>query len=206
MMSLGLPGLSIASSVVCSSVAASPWSDFAVISLQILQTTHRPVELQSTFSLQCPVVPLLIRARCTAWSSYWPPLPVWTVLLVTQISDHRCSPICGELAQHRPLSPLVPVSFCPPLPSLFPNSECWQQPHQALPTVRSLGLERIDRSDQSAARHLQILNSAATISTKQPCDLHTGPPTGRASKPKCRGRPYWTLARPPSTYSGWDGR
>ena len=22
----------------------------------------------------------------------------------------------------------------------------------------------------------------------------------------CRGRPYWTLARPPSTCSGWDGR
>ena len=23
---------------------------------------------------------------------------------------------------------------------------------------------------------------------------------------RCRGRPYWTLARPPSTCSGWDGR
>ena len=26
-----------------------------------------------------------------------------------------------------------------------------------------------------------------------------------ASKPVCRGRPYWTLARPQSTCSGWDG-
>ena len=26
-----------------------------------------------------------------------------------------------------------------------------------------------------------------------------------APKPVCRGRPYWTLARPQSTCSGWDG-
>ena len=41
---------------------------------------------------------------------------------------------------------------------------------------------------------------------KTPCDLHSTMPTGPASKPVCRGRPYWTLACPQSTCSGWDGR
>ena len=108
--------------------------------------------------------------------------------------------IWARAAQHSRL-PLVPVSVQPPLPSFSPNSKQLRRPHQALRSVRSLGLERIDRLDQSAGLNLQILNSAVTISTKQPCDLHTGLLAGRASKPKCCGRPYWTLARLSSTCS-----
>ena len=46
---------------------------------------------------------------------------------------------------------------------------------------------------------------AARFVPKTTCDLHSNLPTGSASKPKCRGCPYWTLARPQSTCSGWDG-
>ena len=45
-----------------------------------------------------------------------------------------------------------------------------------------------------------------SISSNLHCDQHSSLPTGFALKPKCRGRPYWTLARPQSTCSGWDGR
>ena len=48
--------------------------------------------------------------------------------------------------------------------------------------------------------------AAYNLHTNEPCDLHSKMPTGLASKPVCRGRPYWTLACPQSTCSGWDGR
>ena len=38
------------------------------------------------------------------WSSYWPPLPVLTVVIVAQSSGHRCSPICGLRAALNPLA------------------------------------------------------------------------------------------------------
>ena len=50
-MSLGHLELSIASSVVCSSVAAFPIQNLLQISLKILPPTHRHDELQSVFPL-----------------------------------------------------------------------------------------------------------------------------------------------------------
>ena len=93
---------------------------------------------------------LLTGLLCQSGPSSWP----------RRFSDHRCSPICGELAQHRAPSPRCSVLLCPPLPSFSPNSNLLRRPHEVRRFVRSFGLERIDRSDQSAARHLQILNFA----------------------------------------------
>ena len=46
---------------------------------------------------------------------------------------------------------------------------------------------------------------AARFFPKAPCDLHSKLPTRCSSETKCRVRPYWTLACPQSTCSGWDG-
>ena len=63
--------------------------------------------------------------------------------------------IWARAAQRSPLL-LVPVSAYPPSPSLSPHSTLSRRPHKACRFVCSLGLERIDRSDQSAGLHLQI--------------------------------------------------
>ena len=68
--------------------------------------------------------------------------------------------IWARVAQ-RSLQLLVPVFAYPPLLSLFPHSTLLRRPHEARRFVRLLGLERIDRSDQSAAPHLQISQLAA---------------------------------------------
>ena len=67
----------------------------------------------------------------------------------------------GLRAAQRSSAFLCPSPHCPTLPSLSPYSNLTSQPHEALDSLRSFDLERIDRSDQSASLHLQIPKLAA---------------------------------------------
>ena len=114
------------------------------------------------------------------------------------------SPSVVHAALHSELL-LVPVSVQPLFPSLSPHSTLWRRPHKARRLVRLLGLERIDRSDQSAANCLQISRCCVHVLLIYPATYTLFCRLVAASKPVCCERPYWTLARPRSTCSGWDG-
>ena len=116
---------------------------------QMAASTASPSSLFST----CWVFP--VKGKCAAGSSQWTLLFPASLSICASKSGHRFPTIWVRAAQRTRL-PLVPVSAQPPLPSLSPHSILLRQPHQALRSVRSFGLEQIDRSDQSAARHLQI--------------------------------------------------
>ena len=50
------------------------------------------------------------------------------------------------------------------------------------------------------------MSLAARFYPKAPCDLHSKLPTRCSSETKMSRRPYWTLACPRSTCSGWNCR
>ena len=93
-------------------------------------------------------------------------------------------------AQHCSPSSCHSVLLCPPLPSFFPNSNLLRRPHEALRSIRSFGLKRIDRSDQSAVCHLQIsqLAAFALLITICPCVFYSWTPSTPSSETKIVGR------------------
>ena len=161
-------------------------------------STAPPSSLVST----CWVFP--VKGKCAAWSSHWPPLPVLTVVIVAQSSGHRCSPICGLRAALLPnasrsrfaLTTCSVLFF--PLYTIAPTTQGAQTR-----SFRRSGTDRPFRpicSSPSAdsnrcVRFLLIYPATNTLC----CRLVAAP------KPVCHGHPYWTLARPRSTCSGWDG-
>ena len=103
-------------------------------------------------------VPLgLLTGRSEALSPSWPTRR-------NLATDFLPSVVC---MQHCVFSPLGPVSHRSPFPPLFPFSTLPRRSHQALETVRSRVLGRIDRPEQSAALDLQIPNRAAFTSYTQ---------------------------------------
>ena len=115
------------------------------------------------------------------------------------------SPSVVRAALHSELL-LVPVLVQPLFPSLSPHSTLWRRPHKARRLVRFSVLRRIDRPEQSAANCLQISRCCVHFRLIYPATNTLFCRLVAASKPVCRGRPYWTLACPLSTCSGWDGR
>ena len=147
----------------------------------------------------------LVKGKCTAWSSTWTLYCSASLLTIAQKSGHRFPTICGARAALLPnashsrfaLTTCSVLFF--PLYTIAPTTQ-GAQTH----SFRRSGTDRPFRpicSLQSAdsnrcVRFLLIYPATNTLC----CRLVA------ASKPVCRGRPYWTLACPPSTCSGWDGR
>ena len=145
------------------------------------------------------------RGKCAAWSSHWPPLPVLTVVIVAQNSGHRCSPICGLRAALLPNASRSRFALTTCSVLFFPLYTIALTTQGA--QTRSFRRSGTDRPFRP------ICSSPSADSNRCVCFLLIYPATNTlscrlvtASKPVCRGRPYWTLARPPSTCSVWDGR
>ena len=164
---------------------------------RFLQTTHRHAELQSIFSLQCPVVPLLIRARCTTWSSKWTLCCPASSLLSALESDHRFPTICGS---HAALHPLASRSRF----YLTTTSVLLSQLYTLAPTTRGASILSFVRSGMdrpfrpicsSPSADFQSLRSLPNKSNR-PCVFHTQTPSAtRLRNQSCRARSSRTPRR-----------
>ena len=123
------------------------------------------------------------------YAQIWP--QIFTNLWCTQHSALNCSSF-----------PFLPNHRC----RLYPNTLHYCADH----TRRFDPFVHLVWNGSTVQTNLQLAicrfpNLLRSFPSNLPCDQHSDMPTGSASKPKCRGRPYWTLARPQSTCSGWDG-
>ena len=162
-------------------------------------STAPPSSLVST----CWVFP--VKGKCAAWSSPWTLYCSASLLAIAQKSGHRFPTICGARAA------LLPTTFR----SRFALTTCsvlFFPLYTIAPTTQGAQTRSFRRSGTDRPFRPICSSPSADFQLGYVQSSHTNPATYTlicrlvvASKPVCRGRPYWTLARPPSTCSGWDG-
>ena len=101
---------------------------------QMAVSTAPPSSLFGT----CWVFP--IKGKCAAGSSYWPPLPVLTVVIAARKSGHRYSPICGARSTALSLAPRS--RFC-----LSTTSDCLPTLYTTAPTTPGASIRSFTRSE-----------------------------------------------------------